>query len=139
MRFFACLSRTKRSSSTAAINLPSMYRAADGSWLSAPDRPRMVNATGKPLAAAGGRAATAGWKASMGPPNEAKDDNERTGPRVVRRRADRAVLFIVAADAGRAGDAGPNPAASCAGSAHGRGHRRGRRRPGWRAGAWRRG
>jgi hypothetical protein len=26
--------------------LPSMYRAAEGSWLRAPDRPRIVNAKG---------------------------------------------------------------------------------------------
>src|SRR5690606_28409664 len=53
MRFFACLSRTKRSSSAAAISLPSMYRAAEGSWLRAPDRPRIVNAKG--LASSFGR------------------------------------------------------------------------------------
>src|SRR5690554_5015239 len=49
MRFFACLSRTKRSSSTAAISLPPIYRAAEGSWLKAPESPRIVNATVSPL------------------------------------------------------------------------------------------
>src|SRR5690606_9966984 len=83
MRFFACLSRTKRSSSTAAISLPSMYRAADGSWLSAPDRPRMVNATGKPLCSYG-RTMPPGQVDGRNAvrPNKAGDYSDRLRPRV---------------------------------------------------------